>query len=54
MALGEMSNRDLHFILLRGSTIADACRFIGFRRTQKMLKIAAYEAALFRERCAAR
>ena len=45
-SLGK-SNRELHFILLRGSTIGDAGRFNRFRRAQKMPKIAACEAELF-------
>jgi hypothetical protein len=30
--VGEMSNREAHFILWRGSTIGDAYRFNGFRK----------------------
>jgi hypothetical protein len=49
-----MSNRDLHFIRMRGSTIADPCRINGFLRARNVLKIAAGETALFPERYSAR
>jgi hypothetical protein len=49
-----MSNRELHFIRLRGSTIGDAYRRNGFQRNGKMLKIAADWKLLFQEQCRAR
>jgi hypothetical protein len=45
MALAGNRIEDAHFILLRGSTIGDACRFNGFRRARIMPKIAALEPA---------
>src|SRR3954451_22735532 len=45
--LHENSNRDLHFIALRGSTIGDARTLGTVPAHIKMPKIAAYEAGLF-------